>query len=70
MDHTFLGSAISEALSDLSEINTGLLEKHLQSLGVETSDDFKFIVEADLMSGLRPIKAQKLLATWELRCEK
>lgn len=69
MDYTFLRSAISEALSDLSEINRGRLEEHLQSLGVETSVDFKFIEEADLLSALKPIQAQKLLATWELRCK-
>ncbi|TWW78169.1 uncharacterized protein LOC130533951 [Takifugu flavidus] len=69
MDQTLLRSAISEALPDLSEINAGILEEHLQSLGIETSDDFKFIEEADLLSALRPIQARKLLAAWKLRCE-
>lgn len=40
----------------------------LSTLGVETSDDFKF-EEADLLSALRPIQARKLLAAWKLRCK-
>ncbi|XP_036978633.1 uncharacterized protein LOC119033110 [Acanthopagrus latus] len=68
MEQTFLRSAISEVLPDLSEACEDILEEHLQSLGVETSDDFQFIEEGDLLSALRPIQARKLLAAWKLRC--
>lgn len=69
MERTFLQSAISKVLPDLSEANKDILEEHLQSLGVETSDDFQFIEEGDLLSALRPIQARKLLAAWKLRCK-
>lgn len=69
MEQTFLRSAISEVLPDLSEACEDILEEHLQSLGVETSDDFQFIEEGDLLSALRPIQARKLLAAWKLRCK-
>lgn len=64
---TFLRTAISEVLPDLPEMNKDILEESLQSLGVETSDDFQFIEEPDLLSSLRPIQARKLIATWKLR---
>ncbi|KAK0152046.1 hypothetical protein N1851_006572 [Merluccius polli] len=69
MVQTFLRSAITEVLPDLSEINKDILEEHLQSLGVETSDDFQFIEEADLLTVLRPIQARKVLAAWKLKCK-
>lgn len=68
-EQTFLHSAISEVLPDLPEDNKAIFEDSLQSLGVETSDDFQFIEEADLLSSLRPIQARKLLAAWKLRCK-
>lgn len=69
MEQTFLCSAITEVLPDLSQMSIDILEEHLQSLGVETSDDFQFIEEADLVSALSPIQARKLLAAWKLRCK-
>lgn len=69
MEQTFLRSAISEVLPDLSEASKDILEEHLQTLGVETSDDFQFLEEGDLLSALRPIQARKLLAAWKLRCK-
>lgn len=68
-EQTFLRTAISEVLPDLPEMNKDILEETLQSLGVETSDDFQFIEEADLLSSLRPIQARKLIAAWKLRCK-
>lgn len=62
MEQTFLCSAITEVLHDLSQMSMDILEEHLQSLGVETSDDLQFVEEADLVSALRPIQARKLLA--------
>lgn len=68
-EQTFLRTAISEVLPDLPEMTKDILEESLQSLGVETSDDFQFIDEADLLSSLRPIQARKLLAAWKLKCK-
>ena len=39
-----------------------VLEEQLESLGVETYDDFQFIEEADLLSALRPIQPRKVIA--------
>nr|XP_023653288.1 uncharacterized protein LOC111836354 isoform X3 [Paramormyrops kingsleyae] len=47
----------------------GILEETLQSLGLETYDDFQFIEEADLLSALKPIQARKVLAAWKLKCQ-
>lgn len=41
-------SAINEVLPDLAEVSKDILEETLQSLGIETSDDFKFLEESDL----------------------
>lgn len=68
MMESFLHSAITEVLPDLSEVSKGILEETLQSLGVETHDDLKFIREDDLLSALRPIQARKLVAAWGLKC--
>ncbi|XP_043955131.1 uncharacterized protein LOC122821358 [Gambusia affinis] len=67
-EQTFLRSAISEVLPDLTEASKDILEETLQSIGVETYDDFQFIVEEDLLSALRPIQARKALAAWKFRC--
>lgn len=64
---TFLRSAINEVLPNLAEMSKNILEETLQSLGIETSDDFKFLQESDLLTALRPIQARKLLAAWMLR---
>ncbi|MED6292032.1 hypothetical protein CHARACLAT_029620 [Characodon lateralis] len=66
---TFLQSAINEVLPDLAEASKDILKETLQSLGVETHDDFQFIVEEDLLSALRPIQARKALAAWKFRCQ-
>ncbi|KAI9535001.1 hypothetical protein NQZ68_007086 [Dissostichus eleginoides] len=69
MEQTFIRSAITEVLPDLPEMTKDILEETLQSLGVETYEDFQFVNEADLLSALRPIQARKVLAAWKLRCQ-
>lgn len=66
---TFLRTAITEVLPDLPEATKDILEETLQSIGVETYDDFQFVEESDLVSALRPIQARKALAAWKLRCK-
>jgi len=68
-ERMFLRSAISEVLPDLPEMTKDILEETLQSLGVETYEDFTFIKEADLLSALRPIQARKVIVAWKLRCK-
>ncbi|KAL7851417.1 hypothetical protein AOLI_G00217730 [Acnodon oligacanthus] len=68
-EQTFLCTAITEVLPDLSEVTKDILEETLQSIGVETYNDFQFIELADLRSVLRPIQARKVLAAWKLRCQ-
>ncbi|XP_056441457.1 uncharacterized protein LOC130378875 [Gadus chalcogrammus] len=67
LEQSFLRSAITEVLPDLPEMIKDVLEEHLQSLGVETCDDFQFIEEADLLSALRPIQARKVVAVLKQR---
>ncbi|XP_029967518.1 uncharacterized protein LOC115402957 isoform X1 [Salarias fasciatus] len=67
LEPTFLRSAINEVLPNLAEMSKNILEESLQSLGIKTSDDFKFLQESDLLTALRPIQARKLLAAWKLR---
>ena len=67
LEQSFLRSAITEVLPDLPEMIKDILEEHLQSLGVETCDDFQFIEEADLLSALRPIQARKVVAVLKQR---
>lgn len=69
MSKSFLHSAITEALPDLPDVSREILEETLQSLGVETHDDFQFVKEEDLLSALRPIQARKLVAAWSLKCK-
>ena len=69
MSKSFLHSAITEALPDLPDVTREILEETLQSLGVETPDDFQFLKEDDLLSALRPIQARKLVAAWSLKCK-
>lgn len=66
---TFLRTSIDQVLSDLPEMSKQMLEETLQSLGVETSEDFRFIKEEDLLSALRPIQARKAVAAWKLTCK-
>lgn len=63
---TFLRRAINEVLPDLAEASKDILEETLQSLGIETSDDFQFLEESDL-TALRPIQARKVIAAWKLK---
>lgn len=58
-------STINKVLPDLPASSLDILEEALQSLGVETTEDFQFIQEADLLSVLRPIQARKLVAAWK-----
>lgn len=53
----------------LPEVSKKILEENLQSIGVETYNNFQFIVEEDLLSALRPIQARKALAAWKLKCK-
>ncbi|XP_073763552.1 uncharacterized protein [Danio rerio] len=69
LETTFLRTAITEVLPNLPEATKDILEETLQSIGVETYDDFKFIEESDLLTALRPIQARKVLAAWKLRCQ-
>lgn len=69
LEQTFLRTAITEVLPELPEVSKDILEETLQSLGVETYNDFQFIEEADLLSALRPIQARKLLAAWKRKCK-
>lgn len=68
-EETFLRTVINEVLPNLPEVSKDILEETLQSIGVETYDDFQFIVEDDLLSALRPVQARKALAAWKLRCK-
>ncbi|MCI4395546.1 hypothetical protein PGIGA_G00181840 [Pangasianodon gigas] len=64
-ERTFLDVAIMEVLPQLQAVNKNILEEHLQSIGVETYDDLRFVTEADLMTALRPVEARKLLSAWK-----
>lgn len=67
LERTFLRRAINEVLPDLAEASKDILEETLQSLGIETSDDFQFLEESDLLTALRPIQARKAIAAWKLK---
>ncbi|KAI3351482.1 hypothetical protein L3Q82_020330 [Scortum barcoo] len=64
-ERTFLDVVIMEVLPQLPAENKNILEEHLQSIGVETYDDLRFVTEADLMTALRPVQARKLLSAWK-----
>lgn len=57
-----LRSAITKVLPELPAAVLNIVEETLQTLGVETTEDLRFIQEADLLSVLRPIQARKLVA--------
>ncbi|XP_039477037.1 uncharacterized protein LOC120443128 [Oreochromis aureus] len=65
MDQSSISNAITKVLPDLAPSVLGIVVETLQSLGVETTEDFDFVQESDLMSVLRPIQARKLVAAWE-----
>ncbi|MEQ2179436.1 hypothetical protein GOODEAATRI_024875 [Goodea atripinnis] len=50
---TFLHDAIMEVLPELPAVTRNILEEHLESIGVETYDDLRFVEEADWMT-VRP----------------
>lgn len=56
---------VEKVLPDLPASIFNIVEAALQSLGVETSENFHFIQEADLLSVLRPIQARELVAAWK-----
>ncbi|XP_076585369.1 uncharacterized protein LOC143333240 [Chaetodon auriga] len=56
---------VARVLPDLPGSILNIVEETMQSLGVETTDDFQFIQEADLLCVLRPIQARKLIASWK-----
>lgn len=56
-----LSSAIADVLPDISASKLNLVVDTLKSLGVETTHDFQFVQEADLLSVLRPIQ---LVSAW------
>ncbi|KAF7649571.1 hypothetical protein LDENG_00139380 [Lucifuga dentata] len=60
-----ISTAITLVLPDLAAAILNILEETLQSLGVETTEDFHFIQEADLLPVLRPVQARKLVAAWK-----
>uniref|UniRef100_A0AAR2JY98 SAM domain-containing protein n=1 Tax=Pygocentrus nattereri TaxID=42514 RepID=A0AAR2JY98_PYGNA len=66
---TFLHDAIMEVLPELPAVTKNILEEHMQSIGVETHADLRFIEEADLMTVLRPVQARKLLSVWKQKCK-
>ncbi len=57
--------AIMKVLPDLAASLLDILLETLQSLGVETTENFPFIQEADLLTTLRPIQARRLVAAWK-----
>lgn len=61
-------SAITKVLPDLAVSILDILVETLHLLGVETTEDFPFIQEADL-STLRPIQARRLVAAWKQTSE-
>lgn len=63
-EQSFIRGAITKVLPDLSDTSLQLLEEELQTLGVETGEDLKFIKESDLLS-VRPIQARRLLSAWK-----
>lgn len=69
MDQSSISNAITKVLPDLAPSVLGIVVETLQSLGVETTEDFDFVQESDLMSVLRPIQARKLVAAWKKNCK-
>lgn len=59
----FIGSVLPN-----SSANELVLEA-LQTLGVETLEDLKYVQEADLVNVLRPIEARKLIARVKALCK-
>lgn len=68
MDQSSISYAITKVLPDLVPSVLDIAVETLQSLCVETTEDFKLIQETDLLSVLRPIQARKLVAAWNKNC--
>ncbi|RXN38228.1 hypothetical protein ROHU_001312 [Labeo rohita] len=56
-------TAIAEILKDISSVLQSVVET-LNSLGVSSPEDFRYVQEADLLPVLRPIQARKLVSAW------
>lgn len=69
MDQSSISNAITKVLPNLAPSVLGIVVETLQSLGVETTEDFDFVQESDLMSVLRLIQARKLVAAWKKNCK-
>lgn len=65
MDQSSISNAITKVLPDLAPSVLDIVVETLQSLGVETTEDFDFVQESDLMSVLRPIQVRKLVTAWK-----
>ncbi|XP_056613132.1 uncharacterized protein LOC130437768 [Triplophysa dalaica] len=67
---------VDSGLSDLiysvlpNSSSNDLLLEALQTLGVETVEDLKYVQEADLVNTIRPIEARKLIARFKAFSEK
>lgn len=59
----FIGSVLPNSSS------RDLVLETLQSLGVETLEDLKYVQEPDLVNILRPIEARKLIARINALCK-
>ncbi|XP_060746176.1 tripartite motif-containing protein 29-like [Tachysurus vachellii] len=57
-------TAIAEILKDISSSVLQSVVETLNSLGVSSSEDFRYVQEADLLPILRPIQARKLVSAW------
>ncbi|XP_019110214.2 uncharacterized protein LOC109137138 [Larimichthys crocea] len=64
-DQSNVRSSIAKVLPDLPGSLLNIVDETLQSIGVETTEDFQFVQEADLLSVLRPIQARRLVASWK-----
>lgn len=68
-DQSNVRSSIAKVLPDLPGSLLNIVDETLQSIGVETTEDFQFVQEADLLSVLRPIQARRLVASWKQTCK-
>lgn len=57
-------TAVAEILKDISSSVLQSVVETLNSLGVSSPEDFRYVQEADLLPVLRPIQARKLVSAW------
>lgn len=57
-----ISNAIDAVLPELPIATKKSLEDTLKSLGVESSEDFRFLQESDLTAVLKPIQARKFMS--------